>query len=134
MISVARQLHENFREQHEDLCMAFVDLTKALDTVNRYIFLTFNANLAAIPLLLPYYNNSIPECVLKLSWQVLSFSVDVRVKQGCVLATIIFNLLLVGISLVSQRDLQPSDSVGIEFKSRCRKEETKCASIHCCFI
>ena len=43
------------------------------------------------------------------------FPVEVGVKQGCVVAPIIFNLLLVAISLVSHRDLQSSDCVGIEY-------------------
>ena len=43
------------------------------------------------------------------------FPVEVGVKQGCVLAPIIFSLLLVAISLVSYRDLQSSDCVGIEY-------------------
>ena len=42
-----------------------------------------------------------------------SFPVDVGMKQGCVLATIIFYLILVAITLVSHYDLQPSISVGI---------------------
>ena len=45
-----------------------------------------------------------------------SFPVVVEVKQGCVLASIIFNLLLVAITLVSHRDLQSSDFVGIEYR------------------
>ena len=44
-----------------------------------------------------------------------SFPVDVGVKQGCVLAPIIFNLFLVAISLMSHCDLQPSDSVDTEY-------------------
>ena len=35
MIFVARQLQEKCREQHQDLYLAFVDLTKAFDTVNQ---------------------------------------------------------------------------------------------------
>ena len=35
MTFVARQLQEKCREQHQDLYLAFVDLTKAFDTVNR---------------------------------------------------------------------------------------------------
>lgn len=35
MIFTARQLQEKCREQHKDLFMVFVDLTKAFDTVNR---------------------------------------------------------------------------------------------------
>ena len=45
-----------------------------------------------------------------------NFSVEVGVKQGCVLAPITFNLLLVDITLVSHRDPQSSDCVGIEYR------------------
>ena len=45
-----------------------------------------------------------------------NFPVEVGVKQGCVLAPMIFNLLLVAIALVSHRDLQSSDCVGIEYR------------------
>ena len=45
-----------------------------------------------------------------------SFSVEVGVKQGCVLTPIIFNVLLVAITLVSHRDLQSSDCVVIEYR------------------
>ena len=38
------------------------------------------------------------------------------VKQGCVQAPIIFNLLLVAMTLVSHRDLQSSDCVRIEYR------------------
>ena len=45
-----------------------------------------------------------------------SFPVEVGVKQGCVPVPIIFNQLLVAITLVSHRDLQSSDCVGIEYR------------------
>ena len=35
MVFTARQLQEKCREQHQDLYVVFVDLTKAFDTVNR---------------------------------------------------------------------------------------------------
>ena len=35
MVYTARQLQEKYREQHQDLYVVFVDLTKAFDTVNR---------------------------------------------------------------------------------------------------
>ena len=64
-----------------------------------------------------------------------SFLVEVGVKQGCVPAPIIFNLLLVAITLVSHRDLQSSDCVGIEyridgglFNLRCLQAKTKTSS------
>ena len=44
------------------------------------------------------------------------FRVEVGVKQGCVLAPIIFSLFLVAIFLVPYRGLQSSDCVGIEYR------------------
>ena len=56
--------------------------------------------------------------MLKLSSldQSSTFPVDFGVKQGCVLAPIIFNLLLFAKTLVSHRDLQSSDFVGIDYR------------------
>ena len=48
--------------------------------------------------------------------QFSSFPVEVGVKQGCVLAPIIFNLLLVAMTLVSHRDMHLSDCVEIEYR------------------
>ena len=44
------------------------------------------------------------------------FPVDVGVKQGCVLAQVVFNLFIVAITLVSLRDLRSSNCVGIEYR------------------
>ena len=44
------------------------------------------------------------------------YPVEVEVKQGCVLATITFNLLLVATTFVSHREFQSSDSDGIEYR------------------
>ena len=53
--------------------------------------------------------------VVMVGSQSSSFPAKVGVKQGCVPAPIIFNLLLVAITLVSHRDLQSTDCVGIEY-------------------
>ena len=54
--------------------------------------------------------------VVMAGYQSSSFPVEVGMKQGCVLAPIIFNLLLLAITLASHSDLQSSDFVGIEYR------------------
>ena len=119
MIFVVRQLQEKCREQHQDLYLAFVDLTKAVDTVNRdllwNILRKFGCPPTLIAILQQFHTGMCAQVVMAGS-QSSSFPVEVGVKQGCVLAPIIFNLLLVAITLVSHRDLQSSDCVGIEYR------------------
>ena len=118
MIFVSRQLHEKCRERHQDLCMTFVDLTKAFDTVNRdllwNILRKFGCPPTFVAILQQFHTGMCAQVVMAGS-QSSSFPVEVGVKQGCVLASIIFKLLLVAITLVSHRDLQSSDCVGIEY-------------------
>ena len=117
VIFVDRQLQENYREQLQDLYLAYVDLTKAFDTVNRdllwNILRKFGCPLTFIAIL-QEFNTVMCAQVVMAGSQSSSFPIEVGVKQGCVLAPIIFNLLLVAINLVSHRDLQSSDCVGIE--------------------
>ena len=114
MIFVARQLHEECWEQHQDLYMAFVDLTKALDIVNPdllwNILRKFGCPPTFIAILQQFHTGMCAQVVMAGS-QSSSFPVEVGVKQGCVLAPIIFNIFLVAITLVSLRDLQSSDCV-----------------------
>ena len=122
MIFAARQLQEKCREQHQDLYLAFVDLAIAFDTVNRdlhwSILRKFGCPPTFIAILQQFHTGMCAQVVMAGS-QSTSFPVDVGVKQGCVLAPIIFNLLLVAIILVSHRDLQSSDFVGIEYCLDC---------------
>ena len=138
MIFVARQLQEKCCEQHQDLYLAFVDLTKAFDTVSqdllRNILRQFGCPLTFTAILQQFHTGMCAQVVMAGS-QSSSFPVEVGVKQGCVLAPIIFNLLLVAITLVSHRDLQSSDCVGIEyrldgglFNLRCLQAKAKTSS------
>lgn len=57
MVSVvftARQLQEKCRKQHKDLLMAFVNLSKAFDTVKRDVFL-FISNIKFVNILCQFY-------------------------------------------------------------------------------
>ena len=119
MIFVARQLQEKCREQHQDIFLAFVDLTKAFDTVNRDLLWNILRKYGCHPTfiaILQQFNTGMCAQVVMAGSQSSSFPVEVVVKQGCVLAPIIFNLLLVAITLISHRDLQSSDCVGIEYR------------------
>ena len=119
MIFVARQLQEKCREQHQDLYMAFVDLTKAFDTVNRDLLWSILRKFGCPPTffaILQQFHTCKRAQVIMAGSQSSSFPVEVGVKQGCVLALIIFNLLQVAKTLVSHRDLQSSDCVGIEYR------------------
>ena len=117
IIFVAQQLQEKCHEQHQDLCMAFVDLTKAFDAVSRDLLSSILGKFLRPPTfattLQQFHTDMCPQ-VVKAGSQSISFPVDVEVKHGCVLAPIIFNLFLVAVALVSSRNLQPSDSVGVE--------------------
>ena len=118
MIFHARQLQEKC-EQHKVLHMAYVDLTKAFDTVNPDLLWNIQRKFGCPPTFIAMqqqFHTGMYAHVIMAGSQSSCFPVEVGVKQGCVLAPIILNLLLVAISLVSHRDLQSSDCVGIEYR------------------
>ena len=97
MIFTARQLQEKCREQRQPLYLAFIDLTKAFDSVNR----------AALWRILGKF--SCPEKLISIvrllhdgmSARVLSsqaagdpFEVHTGVKQGCVVAPTLFSIFI----------------------------------------
>ena len=95
MIFSVRQVQEKCREQNMDLYMVFVDLTKAFDTVNRealwVILSKFGCPHKFVNLIRQFHDN--------MTGQVLSggevsepFNISNGVKQGCVLAPVLFNL------------------------------------------
>ena len=116
MIFDDQQLQEKCRDQHQDIYMAFVDLTMEFDTVNRdfpwNILRKFGSPPTFNAILQQFHTGMCAQVVMAGS-QTSSFPVEVGVKQGCVIAPITFNLLLVAMTLVSHRDLQSSDCVGI---------------------
>ena len=98
--------------------MTFVDLTKAFDAVNRDVPWNILRKFSCPPTftaIQPFHVGMCAQVVMAGS-QSSSFPVEVDVKQGCVLAPIIFNLLLFAMTLVSHRELQSSDCAGIEYR------------------
>ena len=113
MIFVARQIQEKCHEQNRELYIAFVDLAKAFDTVNRellwnvlskfgvpnkYLYIMKTARLSS--------GGSKSE----------PFNVEVGVKQGCVLAPVIFNMYLTAVTLISHQQMNRDDGVQIQFR------------------
>ena len=96
--------------------MAFVDLTKAFDTVSLPWNILHKFCCPPSFIAVQQFHTGMCAQVVMAGSQSSIFPVEVRVKQGCVLAPIIFNLLLVAITLVSHHDLQSSDCVGIEYR------------------
>ena len=99
--------------------MAFIDLTKAFDIVNRdlncNILRKFSCPPTFIATLQQFHTGMCAQVAMAGS-QSSSFPVEVGVKQGCVLAPIMLNLLIVAITFVSHRDRQSSDCVGVEYR------------------
>ena len=98
-------------QQLQDLCIAFADLTKALDTVNRDLLWNIQHKFGCPPTfiaILQHIHTGMCAQVVMAGSQSSSFPVEVGVKQGCVITPIIFNLLLVAIHFVSHHASSPN--------------------------
>ena len=119
MIFVARLLQEKCREQHKNLYLAFIDLTKAFDTVNREILWNVPSKCGWPPkfmAILRGFHNGMSACVVAAGLASNTFEVNVVVKQRCVLAPAIFNIYLGAVTLLARYDMSFED--GIHFKYR----------------
>ena len=118
MIFTVRQLQEKCREQNRGLYITFVDLTKAFDTVNRdglwKIMAKFGCPEKFINIVRLFHDGM--EARVKDNGEFSEpFPVTNGVKQGCVLAPTLFNMLLFYAMLT---DAFRDEDVGIEFRSR----------------
>ena len=119
MLDPAWTQQEKCCEQHQDLYLVFVDLTNAFDTVNRDLLWNILRKFGCPPnfiAILQQFHTGLCAQVVMAGSQSSTFSVEVGVKQGCVLAPIIFSLLIVAMTLVSHHDLYSSDCVEIEYR------------------
>ena len=97
MVFTARQLQEKCQEQHRDLYIAFIDLTKAFDTVIREGLLKIMA-MYGCP---TKFINIVKQLHDGMKARVQDngefsepFSVSNGVKQGCVLAPTLFSIII----------------------------------------
>ena len=95
MIFVSRQVLEKCREQHVDLHLGFVDLAKAFDTVDRDLLWAMLAK-AGCPdkyiRVIKLLHDGMSARVRIDNLESDPFPVNRGVKQGCVLAPVLFNI------------------------------------------
>ena len=118
MVFAARQLQEKSMEQHQDLYMTFVDLTKAFDTVSREglwkIMSKFGCPERLVKIVRQFHDGIMAR-VLDDGNASDPFPVKNGVKQGCVLAPTLFSLLFSAMRMDAFRDTSP----GIPIRYKC---------------
>ena len=119
MLFVLRQLQEKCREQRRDLCMAFIDLSKAFDTVNREMLWSIMERFGCpgkFVAVVRSFHNGMRASVVIGSEETESFGVEVGVKQGCVMAPVIFNLYLAAATFLYRARASPDCSINISYR------------------
>ena len=128
MIFAARQLQEKCKEQRMDLYMAFIDLTKAYDTVNRGLLWKLLGRYGIPDRLIQIIRNMHDGMKAKLNLDVgMSEEIPVEngLRQGCVKAPILFNLFFAAVMFEALHDLPRESGVGIKFKLDGRLWDTR---------
>lgn len=110
MIFTARQLQEKCREQNRPLYIAFIDLTKAFDSVNREalwkILALYGFPQKFIAILKLLYTDMMAAVIGNGSIGE-PFPINTGVKQGCVIAPTLFSLYVATVMELVRDDLPP---------------------------
>ena len=117
MIFVARQLQEKAKEQHRELHMVFIDLTKAFDSVNREALWLVLSRLGCPR----KFVNIIRQLHEGMEGRILHegsssdiFPIRTGVKQGCILAPTLFSSFLSAFLSNAIKDLD--GGVALEYR------------------
>ena len=119
MIFTARQLQEKCSEQHQNLCLAFIDITKAFDTVNREILWQIMQKFGCPDKFIAVtraFHDGMKASVVIGSEETATFSVERGVKQGCVIAPIMFNIYLAAATALFRERLSPGHGIGLIYR------------------
>ena len=118
MIFAARQLWEKCQEQYDDLFITFIELTKAFDTVYRdglwQIMEKFGCPRKLIALVRQLHDG-MRTTVLDNGDTSVSFPVTNGVKQGCVLAPILFSVVFAAMPHDASQD--NDDGIQLEYRT-----------------
>ena len=117
MIFAIRQLQEKCQEQHRDLFLTFVDLTKAFDTVCREGLWKIMAKYGCPPkfiTMVRQFHDGMQARVLDNGESSSPFPVSNGVKQGCVLAPTLFSIMFSAMLKDAYRE--GADGLNIKFR------------------
>ena len=119
MIFAVHLLQEKCREQHQNIYIFFVDLSKAFDTVNREMLWTVLSKFGCPPKFMTIMKAFHDGMQARVSaGGILSdpFQVTVGVKQGCVLAPVIFNIFMAAITLLTRHKLDQDNGIAFRYR------------------
>lgn len=117
MIFSARQIQEKCREQHKDLYMIFIDLEKAFDSVCRpglWKLLLHSGCPSKVVNIIRSFHDGMKARVVDSGTQSDHFPVENGVKQGCVMAPLLFGIVIAALIYDAYIDC----NVGVEMDFR----------------
>ena len=109
MIFTVRKLQETCIEQNKPLNLVFIDLTKAFDTVNREALWTLLERIGCPPNLVSMirlFHDGMTGQVLSNGNVTDAFVLSNVVKQGCILAPVLFNVFFTCMLSHAVQDLE----------------------------
>ena len=118
MVFVVRQLQEKTREQQRGIHMAFVDLSKAFDRVPRVLLWNLLSRFGCpsrVVGLIRSFHDGMKVRVSTSGALSDEFSVTVGVKQGCVMAPVLFNIFMLGVTYILHRDAG-GEGIGLRYR------------------
>ena len=119
MIFTARQLQEKCREQRMNLCIAFIDLSKAFDTIKRVMLWEIMKRTGCpnkFTNIVRAFHDQMTASVVVGGEETESFGVGVGVKQGCVMAPVIFNIYLAAATQLFREAFPVERGIGITYR------------------
>ena len=119
MVFTTRQLQEKCREQHKDLFMVFVDLSKAFDTVKRDllwdVLMRIGCPIKFVNILRQFHDGMTARVSIR-GQESSPFPVCTGVRQGCVLAPILFNIFLLCVTQLLHKGIEENSGVTVEYR------------------
>ncbi|XP_076041850.1 uncharacterized protein LOC143025729 [Oratosquilla oratoria] len=119
MVFVIRQIQEKCIEQHCNLYMVFIDLTKAFDTINRELLWEVPHRFGCPPKFLNVIKALHDGAMVRVLGDGIrsdAINVCTGVRQGCVIAPVIFNLYLAAVMIAAAQGISPEDGMPLSYR------------------